>query len=421
MACITKRRGRWVIDCYDQHGKRYRKTLKKGITKDDARKALREIEDRITRRTFMHDKKTPFFSEVSKKWLEHKKQYLRETTWEVYEFNVLTHIKDLDGLRISEITTADVEKFISRLQNKCRSARKHKEDGKDQEKTEPVKEGKKIALGTVRKVITILGQIMAYAVRHRMIDFNPVREAERPRHQGREDQESEKQISILSPDQIRAFLDKVEDQKYRTLFLTAVMTGARQGEVLGLKWGDIDFQKKQVHINRTYNHGRFFTPKTKGSARRIDLSPIVIKELAKWKLASKTEEFEKRKKLEAEDKPIKENKLDLVFPNEEWQPLNYSNMVQRYFHKALKDAELTRIRFHDLRHTYASLLITQGENIKYVQTQLGHSTPTVTLNIYSHLMKDSNQEAACRLESTIFETTGHNLVTNAEKGLASND
>ena len=69
------------------------------------------------------------------------------------------------------------------------------------------------------------------------------------------------------------------------------------------------------------------------------------------------------------------------------------------------------MRYHDLRHTTASLLIEQGENIKYIQKQLGHSSPTVTLNVYAHLMKDSNQESACRLENTIFESTGHKMVT----------
>jgi integrase len=417
MACITKRRDRYVIDCYDQHGKRYRKALKKGTTKDAARKALRETEDRIARRTFMHEKKTPFFSEVSKKWLEHKKQYLRETTQEVYELNVTTHLKELDGFRISEITTADIERFITKLQMKCRSTKKRKKKNPEQGAREPAPEGKKIALGTVRKIITILGQIMAYAVRHRMIDFNPVHDAERPRSQGRVDQ---KKIIVLNPDEIRTFLDKVEEQKYRTLFLAAIMTGARQGEILGMKWSDVDFQKKQVHICRTFNHGRFFTPKTHGSDRKIDLSPIVIKELATWKLASKATELESRKKHEAENKPVKGNVLDLVFPNEEWEPMNYSNMVQRFFQKAIRAANIPRIRFHDLRHTYASLLLSQGENIKYIQTQLGHSSPMVTLNVYSHLLKDSNQEAACRLESTIFQSTGHNLVTITEKGLTVN-
>jgi integrase len=403
MACITKRRGRYVIDCYDQHGRRYRKTLKKGITKDNARKVLRETEDRISRRTFMPEKKMPLFSEVRKKWFEHKKQYLRETTQEVYEFNLNTHLKDLDDFRISEITTADIERFITKLQNKARSTRRRKR--KDQNEPEQTKESaqepKKIALGTVRKVITILGQIMAYAVRHRMADFNPVRDAERPRSQGKEEQKSKK-IAILTPEQIRALLEKVEEQKYRTLFLTAIMTGARQGEILGLKWSDVDFPKKQVHIRRTFNHGRFFTPKTSGSERSIDLSPLVLRELAGWKLKSGGKDD------------------DLVFANEAGEPLNYSNMVQRYFLKGLKAAEIPRVRFHDLRHTYASLLLSQGENIKYIQNQLGHSSPMVTLNVYSHLLKDSNPEAACRLENSIFQTTGHNLVTNKEKGSTTN-
>ena len=72
----------------------------------------------------------------------------------------------------------------------------------------------------------------------------------------------------------------------------------------------------------------------------------------------------------------------------------------------MKNAEIPRIRFHDLRHTFASLLIEQGENIKYIQNQLGHASATFTLNVYGHLMKPVNQEAACRLEKAVFETNG---------------
>ena len=85
-------------------------------------------------------------------------------------------------------------------------------------------------------------------------------------------------------------------------------------------------------------------------------------------------------------------------------------MVNRVYLPALKAAGIARIKFHALRHTTASLMIEQGENIKYIQSQLGHSSPTVTLNVYAHLMKTINQEAACRLESTIFETNGSKMV-----------
>jgi integrase len=113
-------------------------------------------------------------------------------------------------------------------------------------------------------------------------------------------------------------------------------------------------------------------------------------------------------------------KIRLIFPNEAGQPMNYSNMVNRHFLPALKAAGLPKIRFHDVRHTYASLLIAQGENIKYIQTQLGHANPTITLNVYAHLMSATNQEAACRLENSIFGATGHNLVIMIEKGIKPN-
>lgn len=393
MACITKRRGRYVIDCYDQNGKRYRKTMKAGATKEAARAELREIEKKIERRTFMHDKKTPLFSTVKMEWLEYKQTRCRETTWEMYAGHCgaeiksrpkkrqagrpqINHFTDLDGKRIDRITTATVESFIT------------------------AKQGEKISLGTLRKIMVTFNQIMAYAVRHRLIDYNPVRDAERPKATGKVGDTNE--MKILSPDQIRALIEAEPSQEYRTLYLTAILTGARQGEILGLKWSDVDFEKKQIRITRTFNHERFFEPKTKGSIRKVDLAPLLVKELAAWKLASggKGE--------------------GLVFPSSDGTPLICHNMKNRHFFPALKKAEIAPIRFHDLRHTYASLMLAQGENVKYIQTQLGHSSPTVTLNVYSHLLKETNQEAVCRLENTIFQATGHNLVTNQEKGLTVN-
>ena len=179
--------------------------------------------------------------------------------------------------------------------------------------------------------------------------------------------------------------------------MLAIFTGARQGELLGLKWSDVDWQNKQINIQRTYTKGRFFSPKTKTSNRKIDIGPAVTTELKKWKLA------------------CPKNEIDLIFPNEAGQPINYSNMVRRYFKPTLTAANVPRIRFHDLRHTYASLLIEQGENIKYIQNQLGHSSPTVTLNVYAHLMDKSNQESAHKLENTIFEKNGSKMVAETKR------
>jgi integrase len=168
------------------------------------------------------------------------------------------------------------------------------------------------------------------------------------------------------------------------LFLLAIMSGARQGELFGLKWSDLLWKTNQIHIQRTYNNGAWYRPKSKASNRKIDLGPTVMKQLKKWKLACPP------------------NEHDLVFPNESGNPLDHGHVLRKFFWPALNKAELPRIRFHDLRHTYASLLIQQGENIKYIQKQLGHSKPSVTLDIYAHLFNEENPEAAKKLDKIIF-------------------
>ena len=357
MACISKRRDRYVVDFYDNHGNRKRKTLKRGITKARAREILRDIEDKLTKGLYLPEERIPLFSEVAKDWLEFKKLNIRKSTWFCMEGHTRNHFEELNNSKVNLITTAVIEKWITRRQQDSMN------------------------ISTLRKVLVTLGQIMAYAVRHKYLDHNPVRDAERPRGQGIIE---EKKIKVLTPEEIKALMDAVTDQKYHTLFRLALMSGARQGELLGLKWSDIDWGASQILIQRTFNNQAWYDAKTKSSKRRIDIGPGMIAELKKWKLACMP------------------SRLNLVFPNEAGKPMNHNNLVSRHFDPALRHAGIDRIRFHDLRHTFASMLIEQGENIKYIQSQLGHSTPTVTLNVYAHLMKSENQEAAVRLEKAIF-------------------
>ena len=357
MACIAKRRNRYVIDYYDNQGKRQRQTLKKGTTKKKAREKLREIEDQLAKGIYIPDNKIPIFSEVARDWLEYKKPNLRASTWSCYEGHTLNHFNDLDNLKINRISIARIEKWIADRQ----------------------KEGMYIL--TLRKILFTLGQIMAYAVRHRYISYNPFKDAERPKGQGKTKKDK---IRILTPDEIIAFLENVSNQKYQTLFRLALFSGARQGELLGLKWSDVDWENSQIHIQRTFNNDAWYNTKTETSNRKVDLGPGLLTDLKKWKLA------------------CPKSKFNLIFPNKVGNPINHNNLVNRYFKPALEAAKLPKIRFHDLRHTYASLLIEQGENIKYIQNQLGHSSPTVTLNVYAHLIKPTNQMAAIRLENAVF-------------------
>jgi integrase len=365
MACIAKRRWRYVIDFYDAYGKRRWITMPKGSTKKKAHDKLREIEDQLKRGVYLPDKRIPTFKEVARDWIEYKRINLRPSTWSVYEGHTRNHFNDLNAIKINRISTAKIEKFIVDRQT----------------------EGMNI--NTLRKILVTLNQIMAYAVRHGFIDYSPVRDAERPRGQGKIKTDD---IRVLSPVEINKFINSAKNQKYRVLFMLAIMSGARQGELIGLKWPDIDWLNNQIHIKRTFNNGGWYIPKSKASIRKIDLGSAMMVELKKWRLAC----------------PL--NKLDLVFPNDAGNVIDNSTMLKGQFFPALKDAGLPRIRFHDLRHTKASIMIEQGENIKYIQTQLGHSSPSVTLDVYAHLMKPTNQEAAERFENLIFEKDGSNTV-----------
>ena len=121
MACIAKRRNRWVIDFYDNQGKRRWKTLPKGTTKAKAREAMRDIEDQLAKGIYLPDKKIPFFSKIAEDWLEYKKPNVRESTWRMYEMLLRRHLSPFNELKVNRITVEKVESFISKNKLKIKT------------------------------------------------------------------------------------------------------------------------------------------------------------------------------------------------------------------------------------------------------------------------------------------------------------
>ena len=160
MAKIAKRRGRLVLDFYDATGKRTWKTLPAGTTLTRAKEMLRDIEDRLMKGTYLPEKRTPTFDEVAADWIKHKSQNVRTSTLACYEGHLRKHLRDVGHLRINRITVATVEKFIA------------------------ARRAAGVTVATMKKIIVTFGQVLGYAVRHRLIDYNPVRDAEKPRDQG---------------------------------------------------------------------------------------------------------------------------------------------------------------------------------------------------------------------------------------------
>jgi integrase len=167
----------------------------------------------------------------------------------------------------------------------------------------------------------------------------------------------------------------------------------RIGEAVALQCGDIDFNSRFAEVRRAINDGKVSTPKS-GKSRRVDLSAQLTKVLKAHLASQKAETLRKGWK----EVPT------WVFTNEVGGTLHPDNFRNRVWPKLLAKAGLRKIRIHDLRHTYASLLIAQGESLAYVKDQMGHHSIRVTVDTYGHLMPGGNKAAVDRLDDASAAT-----------------
>jgi integrase len=253
------------------------------------------------------------------------------------------------GTRLSEIALPHVREFMKKLL------------------------AKPLSPNTVGKVLMLLKEMLKHAVQWGYLDTNPAQYAEGPRCENPE-------MEVLTPEEIRRLLAHAEEP-LRTLLLCAVLTGMRRGELLGLKWEDIDLEGHRLFVRRALWRGKFVTPKSRRSRRTIDMAPTLRDALAR--LPSRF-------------------RGGLVFCSEGGTALDPDNLMHRDFPRALRRAGVRRICFHDLRHTYTTLLIAQGAHPKYIQVQLGHASIQTTLDRYGHLMPDAHAAEARKLDQLVF-------------------
>ena len=197
------------------------------------------------------------------------------------------------------------------------------------------------------------------------------------------------EIEPLTRDDVQTLLDTADHvcPDYAPLFLCAVRTGMRLGELVALQWDDIEFHRRWIHVRRSRVAGKMTTTKNK-QRRRLDMSVLLTQTLMRLRVARQ------RKALTA-GKAVP----PWVFLTPAGHPVDGDNLRRRVFYRLLEQAGLRKIRLHDLRHTYASLLIQQGESLAYVQQQLGHSSVQVTVDVYGHLIPGANRAAVDRLDT----------------------
>jgi integrase len=237
---------------------------------------------------------------------------------------------------------------------------------------------------TVQKIHHVLHKGLRQAVRWNLIPRNPADDVKSPTP-------APKEMHPLSASEARRLLDAVQGDRLEVLYVLAVHTGMRRGELLGLKWDDVDLENASVRVRRTLtridNGCRLALgpPKNNKSRRTVRLTQRAVESLRSH-LERQLAEIEALGDLYKDQ--------GLVFTTEAGTPINPSNLRQRSFAPLLKRAELPQITFHDLRHTCASLLFQRNVHPKFVQELLGHASVAITLDTYSHMLPGMGSEAA---------------------------
>ena len=234
----------------------------------------------------------------------------------------------------------------------------------------------------------ILHRALDQAVKWRLIRYNPCDavEAPRPRHP---------EMRTWTAEEARAFLAATADHELAALWRLALTTGMRRGELLALRWQDVDLDRRQLAVRRTLSRGPdglyFSEPKTRAGQRSIALPSSAVVALREHR----RRQLERRLVLGSAW-----HETDLVFGRGDGQVL-HPNVVHATFRCLVDRLGLPRIRFHDLRHTAATLMLADGVHPKVVQERLGHATISMALDRYSHVTMDMQREAAERIEKLL--------------------
>lgn len=245
----------------------------------------------------------------------------------------------------------------------------------------------KQAAGLVINNIRIcISAVFAEAVEREIVQINPAHNLGRVFKKGN----PKKQTRFLSKEQVAKLLDAAKEQmpEYYDFLLTAFRTGMRLGELLALCWDSVDFDRRQICVQRSYSHCHWDTPKSH-KIRYIDMSDGLH--------AALQNRYEKRDK-SLICKTINGKRIYLLFPTIEGKALSHDVIRRAVFYKLLAAAKLPKIRIHDIRHTYASLLLQAGAPIHYVKEQLGHSSIATTVDLYGHCQPGINRETVNRLD-----------------------
>lgn len=302
-------------------------------------------------------------------WVEDFCTSVKPRTKALYQSSVESRIKPaLGAVRLSELNTAMIQRFYNDVL-----------EGKKGER--------KLSPKTVRNLHGILHKALSQAVEIGYIPNNPAAACKLPRV-------TKPEIRPLDEEETRAFLSQAQGDDYERLFLVALFTGMREGELLGLPWDGVDFEAGTISITQQLqlHQGAYrMAPPKNSKPRLIAPAPFVMEVLREQ------QQIQKAWKLKAG--PLWEDG-GLVFTNERGQHLA-SRTLSRHFKNIVEQIGLPDTRFHDLRHTYAVAALRAGDDPKTVSENLGHASVAFTLDVYGHVTEQMRLDSAGRMQAYI--------------------
>lgn len=366
---IYKRKdGRWCGAYFDEQYNRHYVYAK---TQTEVKKKLKEKQSQGT----LKHKSYLFQDWISDFLVNYKKNELKATTYDTYRGHFRKHIQNswIGNMRLENVKSGDLQKYYNQKMDEGYSSK------------------------TVRAIEVIINEALNMAFLLRMIPQNPNVLTTIPK-------KIKYEAKILTMDEIDIILTEAQEEELYPLIVTALYTGMRKGEIMALKWENVDFEEKIIFVKnslcrvenenidekgRRHANYQIMEPKTKKSIRTIPMLDEVYAALT-----------EQKRRQEAQKEQYQDIYLDqgFVFADSTGNYLPQRQFMDKY-HNFLKKYGITDIRFHDLRHTFATLLIESDVSMKLVQELLGHSTISTSMDIYAHVSERKKEQAIRQLRA----------------------
>ncbi len=318
--------------------------------------------------TFSEPSKLTLCEYLLDRWLPGRSPSLRPSTFDSYRRNIELHVEPALGhVRLQQLSADHLDRFYAEL----------------------LQSG--LAPKTVRNIHTLVRKSLHDALRKNLVVRNVADAADPPKLA----RPGEREMQTWNPAQLRSFFEGIAGHRLAAAYVLAATTGMRRGEILGLRWSDIDLKAGRLAVSHTILTVSYRitpgTPKTSRGRRSIALDPETVRILATHR-ARQT-----RETLEA----IGHNDQDLVFARDDGRPV-HPDYFSQTFDRTVRRLKLPKIRLHDLRHTHASLGLAAGIPVKLMSERLGHATAAFTQDVYMHAIPALEEAAAKQIADLVF-------------------